>query len=291
MAYIINGQHIEDSELEEEFESIKDHYQSMGEVVCCDRDDEFWQYAKDNVINRTLIEQKSAEKFGVISDEEVDARFEELKEEHGGQQNFLDNTGFNVGDLPMILRKLKSSLTIDRYLDSEIDESLDPTDSEIVEYYEANKGQFMTKEEVRVSQLFIEPSSQEAAAEAYRALCAVREELLDGKDFDEAAREHGSDSERDIDLGFMKQGETMPEIESITFSMREGEISPVIATHYGFHIFKVTDRKAPTAIPLAEIEGLSEQVALDKRNKAIEKVIGALKSESTIEEVSSEATH
>ncbi|MEM6278592.1 MAG: peptidylprolyl isomerase, partial [Verrucomicrobiota bacterium] len=240
---------------------------------------------------RTLLEQKSNERFGPVDDEAVQARFEELKAEHGGQSEFLDNTGFNVGDLPMILRKLKSSLTIDRYLDAEMGDSLEPSPEEIVEYYERHKAQFLTKEEVRVSQIFIEPSSQEAAEEAYKALRAVREELLEGKDFDEAAREHGSDSNREIDLGFMKQGETMPEIESITFSMRIGEISPVIATHYGFHLFQVTDRKEPEAIPMEEIEGLTAQAELEKRNLAIEQVIEKIKSESEIEEVAGETAH
>lgn len=291
MAYIINGERIEDSELEEEFESIKEHYQSMGEVVCCDRDDEFWQFAKDNVINRTLIEQKSNEKYGPIDDAAVEARFKELKEEHGGEREFLDNTGFNVGDIPMILRKLKSSLTIDRYLNEELDGSLEATEAEVADFYDRNRNLFMTKEEVRVSQIFIEPSSQDAAAEAYAALRSLREELLEGKDFDEAAREHGSDSKREIDLGFMKQGETMPEIESITFSMRIGEISPVIATHYGFHLFKVTERREPTLVPLAELDGIADQASLEKRNRAIEEVIAAIKSESRIEEVAGETTH
>ncbi len=291
MAFIINGERIEDSELEEEFESIKEHYQNMGEVVCCDRDDEFWTYAKDNVINRTLIEQKSNEKYGPIDDAEVQSRFEELKAEHGGEREFLDNTGFNAGDIPMILRKLKNSMTIDRYLNAEIDESLTPTEAEIADYYDRNKDQFMTKEEVRVSQIFIEPSSQEAAEEAYKALRDLREELLEGKDFDAAAKEHGSDSSREIDLGFMKQGETMPEIESITFSMRVNEISPVIATHYGFHVFKVTDRRKPQLMPLEELDGIADHAGLEKRNLVIEKVIEAIKSESKIEEVASEATH
>ncbi|MDF1826568.1 MAG: peptidyl-prolyl cis-trans isomerase [Verrucomicrobiales bacterium] len=288
MAYIINGERIDDQELEEEFESIKEHYQSMGETVCCDRDDEFWQYAKNNVINRTLIEQRSNAEYGPISDEEVTARFEELKAEHGGESEFLDNTGFNAGDLPMILKKLKSSLTIDRYLDSKIEGSLGITEVEVVDYYQRHEAEFMSKEEVRVSQIFIEPSSQEAAAEAFIALRELREELLEGKDFDEAAKEHGSDENREIDLGFMKQGETMPEIEAITFSMRIGEISPVVATHYGFHLFKVTDRKLPKLIPIEELNGIEANAELEKRNRAIEDVIEEIKSESTIEEVAAE---
>ncbi|MDF1859340.1 MAG: peptidyl-prolyl cis-trans isomerase [Verrucomicrobiales bacterium] len=290
MAYLINGEKIDDSVIADEFESIKDHYQSMGEVVCCDRDEEFWQYARDNVINRTLLEQESNARFGVIPDEEVDARFEQLKAEHGGEQNFYDNTGFNKGDQEVIWNKLKSSMTVDRLLETEIGEIPEPTDEERKAYYEANIENYLSQEEIRVSQIFIEPSSHDAAREAYTALREVREQILDGKDFDEAAREHGSDEDRDIDLGFMKQGETMPEVEAITFSMRIGEISPIVATHYGFHLFKLTDRKEPAPIPVEEVEGITEQIVLERRNEAVEAVITDLKEKGSVEEVPEEAS-
>lgn len=289
MGYVINGQKIDDFVLEEEFESIKEHYQSMGEVVCCDRDDEFWKYAHENVINRTLLEQESNKRFGEVDPADVDARFEELKEEHGGEQEFFDNTGFNVGDKQEIWEKLKSSLTVDRLLAEELEEEKEPTEEDLTVYYEKHIKEFMRPEEVRVSQIFIEPSSHDAAREAYVALRSLREELLDGKDFDEAAREHGSDEERDIDLGFMREGQTMPEVEAVTFSMRIGEISPVLATHYGFHIFKVTDRREPTPIPQGEITDLTEQWKIEARNLAIEKVINRLKESSVIEETSEDS--
>lgn len=290
MAYLINGEKIDDSVIADEFESIKDHYQSMGEVVCCDRDEEFWQYARDNVINRTVLEQESNARFGVIPDEEVDARFEQLKAEHGGEQNFYDNTGFNKGDQEVIWNKLKSSMTVDRLLEAEIGEIPEPTEEERKAYYDANIENYLSQEEIRVSQIFIEPSSHDAAREAYTALREVREQLLDGKDFDEAAREHGSDEDRDIDLGFMKQGETMPEVEAITFSMRIGEISPIVATHYGFHLFKLTDRKEPAPIPVEEVEGITEQIVLERRNEAVEAVITDLKEKGSVEEVPEEAS-
>lgn len=287
MAYLINGETIEDSVLEDEFESIKEHYQSLGEVVCCDRDEEFWGYARENVINRTLLEQESDARFGEIPEEQVDARFEELKNEHGGENEFYDNLGFNVGDREMIWNKLKSSLTVDRLLAEELDGDREPTDEELEAFYQENIERYMRPEEVRVSQIFIEPSSHEAAREAFVALRELRDEILDGKDFNEAAREHGSDEDRDIDLGFMQQGQTMPEVEAITFSMRVGEVSPVVATHYGFHIFTVTDRKEPTPLPRAEVEGLDEQWKVETRNQAIEAVIENLKEKSEIKEISS----
>lgn len=285
MGYIINGERVDDSVLEEEFESIKDHYQRLGEAVCCDRDDEFWKYAREAVINRTLMEQESEARHGEVPDEEVDARFEELASQHGGESEFYDNTGFNRGDREMIRRKLKSSLTVDRLLEDELEDERDPTDEELEAFYRENIDQFMRPEEVRVSQIFIEPASHDAARESFVALRALREEILEGKDFDKAAREHGSDEDRDIDLGFMKEGQTMPEVEAITFSMRVGEVSPVVATHYGFHIFKVTDRREPTPVPRQEIEGLEQQWRVEQRNAAVEKVVEGLKAKAEIEEL------
>ncbi|MAS93853.1 MAG: hypothetical protein CMO55_11730 [Verrucomicrobiales bacterium] len=284
MAITVNGESISDDEIEEEFDSIKEHYQNLGEVVCCDRDQEFQQYARENLINRTLLEQESMKKFGNLDDSVVEKRFEELKAEHGGEQEFFENTGFTPGDKKMILRRLRSSMLVDRLLESELPELKDPTDEELEAYYQENISRYLSEEEVRVSQIFIEPASHEAAREAYLALREVRKEILNGKDFDQAAAEHGSDEERDIDLGFMKQGTTMPEVEAITFSMEIGEVSPVIATHYGFHLFKVTDRKDPAPIPRDEIETLEEQWKTESRNTAVESYISSLRDQGTIEE-------
>lgn len=289
MAFIINGTRVGDEAVEEEFESLKEHYQRLGEVVCCDRDTELRGYARDNVVNRILLEQESVKRFGEIDGSAVEARFEELKTEHGGEQEFYENTGFNRGDHRMILEKLRSSLTIDRLLEAEVKVPEHATEEELEQYYRENLDLFLGEEEVRVSQIFIEPSSHEAAREAFLALRALRKELLAGKDFDEAAREHGSDEDRDIDLGFMKQGQTMPEIEAITFSMETGEISPIVATHYGFHLFKVTDRKEATPIPRKQIPGLEEKYLSELRAKEIADLIDRLKSESSIKEVDGEA--
>jgi parvulin-like peptidyl-prolyl isomerase len=288
MAFIINGKHIGDEILEDEFESIKEHYQSMGEVVCCDRDTEFRTYARDNVVNRTLLEQESVKRYGEVTDEVAEARFEEIKAEHGDEQKFYDNTGFNPGDRRIILEKLKSSMIVDRLFEAELQLPVDPADEELEAYYQANLSRYMSTEEVRVSQIFIEPSSHEAAREAYLALRELRREIFAGKDFELAAREHGSE-DREIDLGFMKQGETMPEVEAITFSMEVGEISPIVATHYGFHLFKLTDRKEPAPIPREEIPGLRDQYMQEKRALAIEELIDKLKATGSIEEIAETA--
>ena len=287
MAFIINGEKISDELIEEEFDSIKDHYVNMGEVVCCDRDEEFRTYARDNIINRALLERASEEKFGDASEAEIEAMFEQLKTDHGGEENFFQNTGFNPGDEGQIKRKIKSTIKVDKVLESHLGEEVEPTEEEIRGFYDENIAKFMTEEEVQLSQIFVEPKSHEAARESYQELRQLREDILDGKiEFLAAAEKFGDVEKQSIDMGFMKQGETMPEIEAITFSLRDNEVSPVVATQFGFHIFKLMDRKLPAPTPYEEVKAtLPEQFSAKRREDQINALIEELKAAATIEEV------
>ena len=291
MAFIINGQKITDDEIYEEFESIKDHYSRLGEVVCCDRDEEFMGYARENVVNRALLEQESLEKFGEVSAEAIEERIAEMKQEQGGEDEFYENTGFNKGDDQMIHNRVRSGVMVDRVLEEVLGEEPEPTEEELRAYYETNIDRYMSQERVRVSQIFVEPSSHEDARLAYAKLRELREKLLaDEVDFDEAAAEYSDKEGDEIDLGFMAQGETMPEIEAITFSMQKDEISPIVATHFGFHIFKITDREEPAPIPLEEINGIKEQCFSERRENKIADYIDELKNKGSVEEIEETAS-
>ncbi len=285
MAFIINGKTIGDEVIEEEFESIKEHYISAGKAVCCDRDAELMTYARDTVINRVLLEQASVEKFGEVSEADVDARFTKIFEEHGGEKSFYENTGFNKGDEFMLRRKVKSSLMVDRYLESEIGKETEPTEVELKAFYEANIDRYMSEVKVEVSQLFVEPKSHEAAKESFEELYAARKSILAGADFIELAKKHSGLEADEINMGFIQQGQNMPQIDAIVFSMVPGEISPILATPFGFHIFKVTGRQEPAPVPMKEIANLEQTLWSERREKQIKEVIDRLKAVGSIEEI------
>ncbi len=289
MSLIINGTRVGDDVIEEEFDAIKTHYQNLGEVVCCDRDDEFRVYAHDNIINRTLLEQESVKRFGEVPEEEIDASLAKLMEEHGGEDKFFENTGFKKRDEAMLRRKVAATVAVNRLLEEEIGDDPEPTEADLKKFYEENQDRYMTPEEVRASHIFKEPKTHEQAEQCFKELRAAREKLLDGADFEEMARQISDKEEDEIDLGFYKRGEMMHEIEVITFSMRLGEISPVIATHFGIHLIKVTDRKPPEPIPFEEVKDqLAEVYLSERRDKLLDQFIGGLKDAATIEEVEPE---
>jgi hypothetical protein len=289
MAFIINAERVGDDTIEEEFDAIKEHYTNLGEVVCCDRDEEFMGYARDNVVNRVLLTQESGKRFGETSDAEIDAMVNQLKEEHGGEEKFYSNTGFTPADDSRIRRKVSATISVDKLLEEEIGPDPEVAEEDLKNYYEENIDQFMTEEEVQVSQIFKEPKSHEEAKDTYQYLRKARERILDGEDFDAVAEEASDKKGDEINLGFFKQGETMPEIEALTFSMRDGEISPIVATHFGFHIFKLTGRKQSEPVPFEEIKDQLTEPYLNRRREALMKeLVEGLKSAATIEDVAAE---
>ena len=61
MPLTINGEPVDDGLLDAEFSQIKAHFERQANISCCERDDEFLGYAKENIIARVLLSQKAQE--------------------------------------------------------------------------------------------------------------------------------------------------------------------------------------------------------------------------------------
>ncbi len=68
----------------------------------------------------------------------------------------------------------------------------------------------------------------------------VKKLLDEGADFKELARSRskGPNAEKGGDLGLVSKGDLMPELDRELSSLKVGEISDIIKTEMGYHIFK-----------------------------------------------------
>ncbi len=73
--------------------------------------------------------------------------------------------------------------------------------------------------------------------------------LKNGKDFAELAKRESETTEaikeKGGDIGFKKKAELFKEVRDKAFSMEEGEISDLVETKRGFHMFKLEEKKRP----------------------------------------------
>ncbi len=137
------------------------------------------------------------------------------------------------------------------------------TDPMAKKYYDDNKLYF-DKVMVRASQILVKVKAEAAEADKQAALSKIQAvclEVTTGKmPFAEAARKYSecSSKENGGDIGFIPLKFVMPEPFSRTaFAMKVDEISNVVATKFGYHIIKVTDR---TKGEPSEFEPIKDQV-------------------------------
>jgi len=291
MALLINGQRIDDAVVDAEFGAIKSYHESLGNVSCCERDPEFRASARQNIISRVLLAQEAARAIAPVPEPELDAAVEKLKEEYGGEGWFFARTGATAETMHLVRKDVDLDLRARRLMQELGDAGGPPADSDLRRYYEERLQSFMTPEEVRASHILKtgqgkpgEPA--QGREQYYDRLRQLRRELQAGADFDAAAREHSDRAEDNIDLGFFKRNELAPEVEAVAFSMEVGEISPIFVSSYGFHLIKVTDRKASVPRPFEEARAdVERQFIEERRQHRARELVERLKGEAKIEEI------
>ncbi|MEN3942908.1 peptidylprolyl isomerase [Prosthecobacter sp. SYSU 5D2] len=291
MALIINGEEIDDEVIEGEFRNVKGHYERMLQVACCERDQEFRGYAKDNIASRVLLNQESMRRFPTISEEDVTQRLEKLIEAAGGEDQFYLNIGMPFKDEAIVRENVQGGVRLDKMLGEIYGPDPDFTEVELKAAYERDLALYMTEEMIHVAHITKNLQGAQSRNEVFKSMRELRSQLLAGADFMKLAEENRADDQQQIDLGWFKRGEFMEEFEVIAFSMGEGEISPVFTTQLGFHLCTVLGRKAPEAIPFDAVKEAVRQRLLEAHKDAkFNELIAQLKAEAKIEDTDPDET-
>lgn len=289
MSLIINGQRINDDLLGAEFAGIKSYHERIGNVSCCERDEEFRGYAKQNIIARVLLTQEAQTTTPAPSADEIERAFDKIKEEHGGEKRFYVNIGATPDQADQVRNDISINLRVEKMIDRLCADQPEPSDDELRDFYTQHLSNFMSPEEIRASHISKSPPRIEQRDEAYKQFREIRKQLLDGADFDELAKVHSDRGQELIDLGFFSRGQLPEEFELVAFSMNVGEISPVFASGVGYHIVKVTGHKPSAAKPFDEVRSEVRNLLLQqRRHEKTRDLVAELQAKAKIEEVTDE---
>src|SRR5437762_13871477 len=131
MGLMINDQRVDDGLLGAEFAGIKSYHERQGNVSCCERDEEFREYAKQNVIARVLLTQEAMNSTPAPEAEEIEKAFEKLKEEHGREKRFYVNIGATADQADAIRNDISINLRVEKMIDGLCADMAGPDDSEL----------------------------------------------------------------------------------------------------------------------------------------------------------------
>jgi len=89
-----------------------------------------------------------------------------------------------------------------------------------------------------------------------------------GANFEDLAKKFSEDDAtkpKGGDLGWIVEGQTVPEFQQTAFSLPNDSISDLVKTQYGFHIIKVLDRETAHTKPFEEVRDAILPILLDEK--------------------------
>ncbi|MED5419248.1 MAG: peptidylprolyl isomerase, partial [Verrucomicrobiota bacterium] len=279
----VNGELIDPNLLEDAFARIKSEAEARLQVSCCERDPEFMTQAEEEVIDSVLIAQEAETRFPELPSDEIKARFEKTLQDyrkHGASWDMLEAQRENLLD------ECEANLRMEKFLDSVLAGKTDVSEDDLQAYYQANQREFRTVAEVRVLHLMKALEKHEDPVLLLEEMGELRETLVEGADFEQIARAETEKESGEIDLGWITFDRPSNPIESIMFTMRLDEVSPVVAYEQSYHILKVAEIKPATLRPFDEVrEDLAHRVEFEKRRNALREFASGLREDATVERV------
>ena len=146
-------------------------------------------------------------------------------------------------------------------------------DDELRAQYQQDIQQYEVPNRVHVQHiLFMTVGKTDAEVEETRKKAEdVLKQARSGKDFTELAKQYSEDpgsKDKGGDLGWIVQGQTVPEFQTVAFSLEKGKISELVKTQYGFHIIKVLDKETAHTKPFEEVkDSIRAPLVLSKADK------------------------
>lgn len=231
----------------------------------------------DGLIDRALLLQEARARSIVVGEDQVERAFLRVRSEYPGS-HFDDLLAKERLSQSELRARLKEQLTIEKLFRDEVFPQIRVTDAEVERHYTENVQEFQAPEMVRVSQIVV--TTREEAVQ-------LRDRLRrEPQAFAELARRHSvaPEGRNGGDLGYIARGSGFPEVFDTCFTLPRNVASEVTPSPYGFHIFKVTDRKPAQRQTLEQVRGqIVERLGREKRARAQAEYVAALRKKAKIE--------
>ena len=195
---------------------------TIGDLTQEDFYEEMKKLAGTQFLEQIMIEKVLNDKYKV-SQEDVDAEFEEVKAQFGDNfQSALKESGLTEDTL-------RSNIKFNQLRNKAIADSI--TDEDIKAYYD------QASMELKARHILV--ADEETANE-------VIEKLNAGEDFATLAKELSEDTgsaENGGDLDWFTVGKMVTEFNDAAYALEVNEISKPVKSSYGYHIIQLTDKR------------------------------------------------
>jgi peptidyl-prolyl cis-trans isomerase C len=280
----VNGENVTKAD----FDRLIKNMEAGGGPIPAERRDEIMRRSLDQLITYTVLTQETKARKIDVTSAELDARVAMMKKDFPTEAEFKKA----LADRGMTAQRLREDARIDmvisKMMDAEVAALSPATPEQARDFYQKNPDKFLRPEAVRASHILIATAdADEAAKKKLRAQAeSLLKQIKGGADFAQLAREHSKDGSaaQGGDLNFFTKGQMVPQFDQAAWALKPGEVSGIVETQFGYHIIKMTERRAASTVPFEEVSERIVQFLTEKQKRdRTEAFVDGLKKKARIE--------
>lgn len=283
----VNGKDITRAQLQDIFNAaVQSTGMKVADLSTAQQLGGYTQLLNDLIDRQLLLGAASKEE---VSNEDVEEEIKKFKSQFPDEAIF-DAQMKQAGMTPEKLQNdVREELKIRRWMESQI-KAPEVSDADAKSFYESNLKEFEQPETVKASHILfmvdadapadVVKQKEEAAKKA-----AARAKA--GEDFTTLAKELSEEpgaKESGGDLGFFPKDRMVPEFANAAFAQKPNDISEPVKTQFGWHVIKVTDKKAAGTVPFDEVDDqITSYLKTMRQREAVQKVMKDLKDSAKVQ--------
>jgi len=160
------------------------------------------------------------------------------------------------------MQDLRKRLIVEAFLKKKVEAESQVSDADLQKFYEQNKDKFKSGAQMKASHILVKTEK-----EAKDILSQIKA----GGNFEELAKKNSVDSSaaKGGDLGWFGQGTMVPAFEKAAMGLKEGQVSDVVKSDFGFHIIKLTGKRPAGVRPFEEVKDQIKGAILPSKQQEI----------------------
>jgi peptidyl-prolyl cis-trans isomerase C len=288
-AAMVNGSPIEKAEFDEAVLKIQRRLLEFGRPLTAQQVVSVQMDVLESLVRLEILHQEGR-KAGIKSDENaIDKEIETFKKQFANETEFKNELSRSNISEEILRSRLERNSAVQQYIERNFSAKVEVPDNDMVAYYESRLDLFKQSQQVRVSHILIHSDPQWEASrkqEARSKAEQILKGLKKGEDFAALARSQSDGPTRTSggDLGYIKTGQLEKQLESVVSSLKPGETSEIVETDYGFHLFRVFDRKPETILAYDSVkEQIRQLLRMEKAKQEADLYAKSLREKAAVE--------
>ena len=207
---------------------------------------------EDLLFQKLLVNQANVDSVEISDEEvrsEINKRINYFESQLGSISNVENYFGKSIVEIKNELTEIVKDQFLAQRVQSSISNDISITPSEVRSFFRKLPAEEIPEipTKLELIQIIINPIISQAQKDKLRErLNIFRDRVYNGEDFQMLATLYSDDpvsASKGGELGFVNRGDLVPEFERAAFRLRQGEISEVIESKFGFHIIQLIERR------------------------------------------------